>query len=271
MKPVDLYSKFSRAGLEFEPAFQNVIDGRAAMDNAIGTVSILDTSKWMPREFESRPLIHPATFDACLQVTTIASSRGDFSGSDLHVPTFFKEVTVSHGLMNTPGAELRVFATRHRPFSDFGTDLHESFLVTDAINEDKILIQGRGFVSSPLPPNQSTDGASIGERGLCYQMHLEPCLDLMTREQYADTFTKGSDGSKVTRQVLELERAAFYHLQSVLELISKQHIDIPQTHLRDLNRVVRKLLVQVQQGSRPFQTSDWLSCSGEESNVSSPI
>lgn len=170
------------------------------MDNAIGTVSIPDTSKRTPREFESRPLIHPATFDACLQVTTIASSGGDFS-SDLHVPTFFKEVTVSDGLINTPGAELRVFATRHRPFSDFDTDLHASFLVTDAKNEDKILIQGRGFVSSPLPPNQSTDGASIGERGLCYQIHLEQCLDLMTREQYAGTFTKGSDGSKVSRQV----------------------------------------------------------------------
>lgn len=32
----------------------------------------------------------------------------------------------------------------------------------------------------------------------------------------------------------------------------------------DLHRVVSKLLVQVQQGSRPFQTSDWLNCSGEE-------
>ena len=264
VKPVDLYAKFSRAGLEFGPAFQNVIGGRAAMDNAIGTISIPDTSKRMPREFESRLLIHPATFDACLQVTTIASSGGDFSGSDLHVPTFFKEVTVSHGLINTPGAELRVFATRHRPFSDFDTDMHASFLVTDAKSEDKILIQGRGFVSSPLPPNQSNDGASIGERGLCYQVHLEPCLDLMTREQYAGTFTKDSNKSKVTTQILDLERAAFYHVHSALELISKQHIDIPQTHLRNLHRVVSKLLVQVQQGSWPFQTSDWSSYSGEE-------
>lgn len=223
------------------------------MDNAIGTVSIPDTSKRKPREFESRPLIHPATFDACLQVTTIPSSGGDFLGSDLQVPCFSRKLpyNISHGLINTPGAELRVFATRHRPFSDFDTDLHAFFLVTDAKNEDKSWFRVEALSRPLYHQIKSTDGASIGERGLCYQLHLEPCLDLMTREQYAGTFTKGSDGSKVTRQVLDLERAAFYHLQSALELISKQHIDIPQTQLRDLHRVVSKLLVQVQHGSRP--------------------
>ena len=263
VNPLDVYSKFSRAGLEFGPAFQNVIGVRAAMDNAMGTILIPDTAKRMPNGFESGPLIHPATFDAFLQVILIASSGGDFSGSDLHVPTFFNEITVSHGSMNIPGAELRVFATRHRLFSDFDTDVRASFVVVDAKNEDKILIQGRGFVASRLP-NQSTDGAHIGERGLCYQTHVEPCLDLMTRNQYAGTFTKDFDDSKATKQMLDLERAAFYHLQSALELISKQHIDIPQTHLRDFHRVVSKLLKEVQQGIYPFQTSDWLSWSGEE-------
>ena len=263
VNPVDLYSKCSRAGLEFGPAFRNVIDGRAGIDNAVGTVSIPNTSIRMPKEFESRPLIHPATFDACLQVTQIASSGGDLSGSDLYVPTFFKEVTVCHWLINTPGAELRVLATRHRPFSEFDSDAHASFLVLDANDEDKILIQGRGFVASRLP-NQSTDGALIGERGLCYQMQLEPCVDLMTPGQYAVTFTKGSDESSTTRQTLDLERAMFYYLQSALEVISKQHIDIPHAYLRDLLRVVRDLIAQVQKGSWPFQTSDWLSSSDEE-------
>ena len=263
VNPLDLYSMFSRAGLEFGPAFQNVIGGRAAMDNAMGTILIPNTAKRMPNEFESRPLIHPATFDACLQVIQIASSGGDFSGSDLHVPVLFKEVTVSHGFMNMPGAELRVFATKHRPFSDFDADVHASFIVIDANKEDRVLIRGRGFVASPLP-NQSTDGAFVGERGLCYQTHLEPCLDLMTREQYASTFTKDYDELKAARQILDIERATFYHLQPALELISKQQINIPQTHLRDVHRVVTKLLSEVQQGVYPFQTTEWLSCSDEE-------
>ena len=145
-------------------------------------------------------------------MTQIASSGGDLSGSsDLYVPTFFKEITVRHGLLNTPGAELRVLATRHRPFGDFDSDAHASFVVLDAKDEDKILIQGRDFVASRLP-NQSSDGTLIGERGLCYQVHLEPCVDLMTPEQYAAIFINGSDESNIIRQTLDLERAMFYHL-----------------------------------------------------------
>ena len=264
VKPANLYFKFLRAGLEFGPAFRNVVDGRAGQDHAVSTISIPNTSERMPKDFESRPLIHPATFDAFLQVTQIASSGGDFSGSsDLYVPTFFREIAVRHGLVNTPGAKLRVLATRHRPFSYFDSDVHASFLVLDAKDEDKILVQGRGFVASRLP-NQSTDGTLTGERGLCYQVHLEPCIDLMTPEQYAVTFSKVSDESNTTRQTFDLERATFYHLQSALEVISKHHIDIPEAHLRELHRVVCKLVIQVQEGRWPFQTSDWLSSSDEE-------
>lgn len=217
----------------------------------------------MPKEYESRLPIHPATFDACLQVIDIASTGGNFSGSDLHVPTFFKEIIVCHGLTGTPGTELRVLATRHRPFSDSDTDLHGSFVVVDAKDEDKILIQGRGFVACRLP-NQATDDHLTGERGLCYQVQCEPCLDLMTREQYTSTFTKHSDMSNVTRQILDLERAAFYYLQSAIESLPKQHKDVPQVHLEDLHRSICEQLAQVSQRSQSSQTSKWLSCDNDE-------
>lgn len=263
ISPFDVYSKFSRAGLEFGPAFQNVIGGRAAKDNAIATVSIPNTSERMPRGFESGLPIHPAAFDACLQVIEIADSGGDFSGSDLHVPTFFKEITIRHGLKTTPGTELRVLATRHRPFSDSDTDLHASFVVVDAEDEDRVLIQCRGFVGSQLP-NQGTDNALTAERGLCFQVHWEPCLDLMTREQYAGAFTKSSNLSNVISQLLDLERAAFYYLQPAIESLSKHQNDIPQTHLRDLHRLVCEQMMQVQQGSLASQTSKWSSCTNDE-------
>lgn len=265
ISPLDLYSKFSRAGLEFGPAFQNVLGGRAAKDNAISTVSIPDTSERMPRGLETRLPIHPATFDACLQVIEIANSGGDFSGSDLHVPTFFKDITICHGLRSSPGTELRVLATRHRPFSDSDTDMHASFVVVDAENEDRVLIQGRGFVASQLP-NQTTDDAINGERGLCYQVQWEPCLDLMTQEQYDSTFTKHSDTSSAIEQFKALERAAFYYLQPALENLSEKHMDLPKTHLQDLHTVICEQLVQITQRGQPSQMSEWLSSDNDGRN-----
>lgn len=260
---VDVYARFSRAGLEFGPTFRNVTEGQTARDNAIGTVNIPNVTERMPREFDSRPLIHPATFDACLQVIEIASVGGDFSGSDPHVPTFFKEITISHGVPNTPGAKLRVLATKNPPFSDSDTDIHASFVVVDPEDEDKVLIQGRGFAASRLP-NQTVDNTVMDERRLCYQLQWEPCLDLTTREQFADIFTKLSDESNITRQFLKLERATFYYAQSALESISQQRIVVPQTHLQKLRRLLNDISVQVQKGSWAFQTPEWLSCSADE-------
>lgn len=261
--PVEVYSRFSRAGLEFGPAFQNLIAGRVTVDHAVGTISIPETSTMMPNDFESGLLIHPVTFDACLQVIDIASTGGDLSGSGLHVPTFLKDINICHGMPRTPGSELQVLATRHRPFSVFDPDVHASVIVLDAKDESKVLIQVEGFVGSELP-SQATDGGQTGDRGLCYQTQWEPCLDLMTREQYAGTFTRHSNMENVTRQMEDLERAAFYHLETALELLSEQDIRVPQMHLQDLHRVLSKQLVQVQQGSSPFQASDWVSCNNDE-------
>ena len=263
VNPDDLYSSFSRAGLEFGPAFRNVIASQATTDHAIGTISIPNTSALMPHGAESRLLVHPVTFDACLQVLQIAYAEGDFSGSDLHVPTFFKEITVCNGLPNAPGDNLRVLASVRRPFGCVDSDIHADFLVMDAEDDTRVLIEIQGFVGSELP-TQSVGGGLTGDRDLCYQMLWEPCLDLMTCDQYAGTFATHSIAPSTMRQMADLERAAYYYLDFALQALPDMPSDVPQTHLTDLHRVLCKLQVQVQQGDAPFQSSEWLSCSFDE-------
>ena len=263
VKVDDLYSRFSRAGLEFGPAFRNITEGQATTDHAIGTVSIPNTSSLMPNGAESRLPLHPVTFDACLQVIQIAHAGGDFSGSDLHVPTFFKDITVHHGLPNTPGDKLRVLASVRRLFDSVDSDIHAEILVVDAEDETRVLIEVHGFVASELP-TQSTGDELNGDRRLCYQVLWEPCLDLLTRDQYAGTFTTQSDTPSAIRQMENLERAAYYYLDFALQALPEMPADVPQTHLANLHRVLCKLQVQVQQGDVPFQSPEWLSCSLEE-------
>ena len=263
LNPVNIYSRFSRMGLEYGPAFRSIFAGKASIDSAICSILVPDTSSMMPHNYETRMLIHPATFDACLQVADIAAVGGDFSVTDLHVPTFFKDITVSHGLLHTSGDEIRVLATTRRPLSEFDSDIRGSFIVTDAKDDAKVLIEVQGYTASQLP-KLNTNSVLAGARGLCYQMHWEPCLDLMTREQYSVAFPMLSRLQNATRQIEELERAAFYQIETTLHSLSKEHVNLPQTHMPDLHRVLSKFLVQIQQGDWPFQTSDWLNCSNEE-------
>lgn len=256
----DIYSKWFDTGLEYGPAFRNLTAGQAYADCAICSVSIPDTSSLMPNVVESRMLIHPATFDAFLQATDVVTGR---DASSFYVPRFFKEVTVSHGLPTTPGDELQVFSTREKPSCDLESNTNSSFIVTDAKEESRVLIQVHGYEAFKMA-NQDTEPAWTGDRGLCYQMQLEPCLDLMTREQYSDSLTKLSGSKTAGRQCEILEKAAFYHLEMALDSLSKEHVNVPNTHLQSLHRVLSSLMVQVQQGEWPFQASDWLSCNNEE-------
>lgn len=263
VRSANIYSRFSRMGLEYGPAFRSIIAGRASTDSAICSISVVDTSSMMPHNFETRMLIHPATLDACLQVADIAAVGGDLSGTDLHVPTYFKDITVCNGLLHTPGDEIRVFATTRRPLSEFDSDIHGSFLVADAKDTSKVLIEVQDYTASQLP-NLNTSGVLTGARGLCYQMHWEPCLDLMTREQYSVAFPMLSRLQTASLQIEELERTAFYQIESALRSLSNEHVNPSQAHFPDLHRVLSKFLVQVQQGDWPFQTSDWLDCNNEE-------
>ncbi len=122
----------------------------------------------MPNEVESRMLIHPATFDACLQVADTAAEGGSLCDLDLHVPTFFKEITIYRERLNTLSSQIRVFATRSRPTCDFDSELYTSFIVTDAQDEARVLIQAQDYITSRIP-NQDTDSVWTGDRGLCFR------------------------------------------------------------------------------------------------------
>ena len=263
LNPADIYSRFSRGGLEFGPAFQNITAAKASTDHSIGTICVPDTAKLMPNEFQSALLIHPVTFDACFQVIDFAAGGGDLSRLDIHVPTFVKEITVNHTMPNTPGNKLRVYATRERPFGDLDSDVHGSFVATDASDENHVVLDVKGLVCSKLP-SQNIDDGQPSDRELCYQMQWEPCIDLMTREQYDNSFAINSNAEIATRQVHDLERASFYYVESAFEALSREQINVPQTHLIDLHKVLSGRLALGHQGNLPFQTSEWLGCAGEE-------
>lgn len=253
----DVYARFVRAGLNFGPTFQNFKDGRATIDHAVGTITVPDTSSTMPYSFESPLLIHPTTFDACLQVIEVANAGGDMSGSDLHVPTFFKQITIDNGLFCKSGAGFNVFATRHRPLCDLDSDLHASLFVTSANDETKPLIQIQGFVASLVPGQGSTSTASRS-RGLCYRLQWQPCLDMLSRQEYTSIFTQQYSMQLVFKQLQNLEKAAFYYIRSAFQALAQSNVNIPKSHLAEYHRVLGQLLEQSQHGTLAFQTPDWL-------------
>lgn len=263
LEPVDIYDRFSRGGLEFGPAFRNIIAALATRDHSIATVRIPDSAKMMPFEFENIHIIHPGTFDACFQATAFAASAGDLSGSDLHVPTFVKEINVYHGLPKMPGDNLIVRATAGKAFSASDPDIRASFTVHVSETTHKPLIEVNGLIASKLPGQDVGNGANE-ERGLCYKLSWQPCIDLLKTEQYSATFAKSSAVHGTSTQIEKLDRAAFHHIQSTLGSVTAAEIGQLPEHLQRLHRVLTNVVKQSQQGTIRFQKPEWTECSEVE-------
>ncbi|KAL8776020.1 MAG: hypothetical protein Q9194_003434 [Teloschistes cf. exilis] len=260
LEPVDIYERFTRGGLEFGPAFRNIISALATRDHSIATVRIPDSANLMPFEFENMHIIHPGTFDACFQTTAFAASAGDLSGSDLHVPTFVKEINVYHGLPRTPGYNLTVRASAGKAFSDSDPDIRASFTVHGSEETHQPLIEVNGLLASKLPGQDVGNGVT-GERGLCYKLEWQPCIDLLKPEQYSKVFAQLSAVHGTSTQIEKLDRAAFHHIRSTLGSVTSAEIDQLPEHLQKLHRVLTTVVKRSQQGMIRFQKPEWTECS----------
>ncbi|KAL8724619.1 MAG: hypothetical protein Q9181_006747 [Wetmoreana brouardii] len=255
LKPSDIYARFARRGLDFGPAFRNITAASAAEGYSTATVTVPDTAKMMPYKHQSIYVIHPGTLDACFQVTDFAASGGDLSRSDIHVPTFVKSIEIRHALFMTPGHNITRSAG-----SPLDPEIRASFSVFDTKLEGELLFEVGGLVVSKLP-SQETDIGQLGERGLCYKMVWEPCIDLLKPEQYTQVLSGSLSCPDSTDQIQSLERAAFYYIQRALESITLAETDHFPPHLQRLYSVLCTLLKQGNRGCLPFQNMGWFECS----------
>ena len=73
----------------------------------------------MPKKLQLPHVLHPATLDACMQMTSVPLLEADILRSPM-VPTFIKEIRILSDVPNEPGKQLLVhtcttFAGRRSP------------------------------------------------------------------------------------------------------------------------------------------------------------
>lgn len=221
--PDDLYSKLRHGGFDFGPAFRNMTAANVAEGLATGVVTIPDIAKLMPQELESSYLIHPCTFDACLQMSSCAASGGDLSKVDIRVPTFVKEMTICHGFPKTPGHRLDVRAKAQSAYGTLDPNVLASISVLETDSTEKTLFEVEGLFLSKLP-SQDGDHVPSSERGLCSSMIWEPCLDFLTPDDVTNIFSSTLTEQAPTAQMKNLERAAFHYIKSALDMINMEEV-----------------------------------------------
>ncbi|KAL8872489.1 MAG: hypothetical protein Q9174_001891 [Haloplaca sp. 1 TL-2023] len=253
LDPTKIYSRFFKGGLEFGPAFRNITAAVMTVNHCIGTVVVPDTAKDIPYQEESVTSLYPRTFDACFQVTDLASEDSHLSSLDIYVPVFVKEITVKYSLQHNPGQQLHIYAQGHTPFVDNEAESHASFIVASSEDPSHVLVDVRDVVGSRLPPMSN---------GLCYQLDWTPYIDLLNPEQYTVAFS--SPGIDPSPQQRQLEQGAFFYIRRFLNAIAPDQVDSSPSHLRKFHTMISSMYAKAQDEDLPFQTKAWLQFDAEK-------
>ncbi|KAL8707779.1 MAG: hypothetical protein Q9220_007231 [cf. Caloplaca sp. 1 TL-2023] len=272
LDPADIYSRFIKGGLRFGPAFQNITGARIAVDHSVATITVPDSAKSMPENYENIFSIHPRTFDAFFQATDFAAAEDHMDSLDIHVPTFIREITLKHGslsqsvpsVLQTPGQNLLVYAQNHRPFVDHEAETHSSFIVVNADDPSDVLVEVQDAVATRLP-RQGDTVSSSGSRGLCYQMCWEPCIDLLSADQLMAITSVQTCEIHTKAQVERLEKGAIYFVQKMLDTFPHDEVQRCPRHLQKLYSTASAMYARATQEQHlAFPTPDWLRCTTEE-------
>ncbi|KAM0421221.1 hypothetical protein ACHAPT_010941 [Fusarium lateritium] len=102
--PDEFYSDVCASGLDLGPSFRCVSQLKAQGPDATFVLTVQNTKKWAPLEFEHPHLVHPATLDGFVHLL-ISSAAGRNGLFRARVPVFLESLFVSEGFDSTPGYE----------------------------------------------------------------------------------------------------------------------------------------------------------------------
>ena len=102
-----LYDTLRTMGLGFGDPFRCIETAAVSDEQSLGTICIPNTAMFMPSGSEHPHVLHPATLDACLQMTCPSLMQAGALQEPM-VPNFIEEMSVSADVTREPGQMLLV-------------------------------------------------------------------------------------------------------------------------------------------------------------------
>lgn len=106
--PGSIYLMAANAGFNYGPLFQNLSQMYSGDYEAVASITIPDTAKSMPKNFEYPHVIHPITLDNALQLVIPALRSSGLTSTML--PTAMESITIDLDIPSQAGSKLLGYA-----------------------------------------------------------------------------------------------------------------------------------------------------------------
>lgn len=231
--PVDshtLYEHVARCGVNYGPLFRGLFDITTGNNHeASANLIVPDTKACMPRQEESKCIVHPVWLDLCIQLVWVLLGYDQPGLTVTHLPSFMKHISLSASQTLQPGDQLHVYGN---PINAISTrsPLSHSIVASLPSDPSNPIVHIDGMVTTSI---SSDDGGVSAAKPLCYREQFEPCFDFLP-EADLDILTgpDRGDGPGAQRTQLLDEVSSVYLRRAVESLKESEVLSFKPHHQR---------------------------------------
>ena len=223
----DFFQGLRDLNINHGPIFQNLLSVRSAPGKSLAVFEVADSASVMPKNWESKHVLHPITLDALFQAAYSVLSKSQATHLGAAIPRTIRSMTVSAAISTQPKHHFQVFSTL-KECTPAGFDV--SIKTTDEQQGSPTLIEIDGFhyqsIGSSLGQLQQSDAPK-----LCYTVQWEQDLTLNESKDLKASLINLIDSSE-TAFVEDLKKATIYIINDALSSITDSDIEKMDWHFK---------------------------------------
>lgn len=226
----EFYDKLQNSGLEYGPAFTNMIKARVTLDGTcFAEVTVPDTVSVMPASFQHELLVHPCTLDSMFHTIFAALPPGMGIEEGPAVPVSIEEMIVSSSLSCSAG-ELMSICTHVRPMPNKDvTACIVAVSCSESQFETEPTISLRGLRCARLERNEPA--LNKKDSRLIYQIDWKHDPSFLCSNNASFLFA--NDSAREPAPQIEYEESAAGFIRAALEEVSTtEAIGLDPSHRR---------------------------------------
>ncbi|KAJ6121602.1 hypothetical protein N7512_004067 [Penicillium capsulatum] len=224
-----LYENISEGLVHYGPLFQGLSNISVSADRqAMATVNVPDTKSCMPYEYETGCVIHPATLDLCCQTMWILEGYGQTGQKVTRVPSHLKHLSVSLDNHLGAGSQLQMYG-QVSGFESASNPESNRIIGTNPSNAAEVIIEINGMTLVPVS-NDITGSKENSPAAICYKMHWEPCLELLSEDEYRELPRPEVGDGMGSQRMHKLDAVAEHWLRRLLSCIKEEELTSFQPH-----------------------------------------
>ncbi|KAI7968609.1 hypothetical protein EIK77_006628 [Talaromyces pinophilus] len=252
-----VYETVGRIGLVYSDPFRGMTgDINTNSGEAKATVTVPDTKKHMPYEYEVPYLIHPATMDNYIHSLFPAVMHDNPKPTSPYIPVSFGDVFVRGEVDQTPGRRFNCVSTAG--FTGF-REATAHFLIADEATGEAVVsfndVKCSGLEAAGNSEGDGEGGSSA--KKLTFHASWTPDIDLLPQaigdKILASYIPEESDPDRIAN----LEKISYYYYYQVLQNISESQVTSMKPHLQQYYRFMQYQRDLVAAHKKPHQTDEW--------------